>query len=120
LSTLPISIRTGCGPRKVAPAIVGPVITSWQPPPTGLVAIDQRQGPRAGVFTAPSTGDETWDTSLVGDDDAAGSRQEETFLSHTLPYLASGGVLIAILPIARMVHRRVCTLVTTCSGSTPR
>ena len=47
------------------------------------------------------------------DHDAAGRRQEETFLSHTLPYLAPGGVLIAILPIARMAHRRVCTLVTT-------
>ena len=47
------------------------------------------------------------------DDDAAGRRQEETFLSHTLPYLASGGVLIAILPIARMVHRRICALATT-------
>jgi Uncharacterised methyltransferase family (DUF6094) len=46
------------------------------------------------------------------DHDAAGSRQEETFLKHTLPYLAPGGVLIAILPIARLAHSRVCTLVT--------
>ncbi|NOT53009.1 MAG: hypothetical protein HOP18_00245, partial [Deltaproteobacteria bacterium] len=46
------------------------------------------------------------------DHDAAGSRQEETFLKHTLPYLAPGGVLIAILPIARAAQSRVCTLLT--------
>src|SRR5262245_13696870 len=38
------------------------------------------------------------------DDDAAGGRQEETFLKQTLPYLAPGGVLIGILPIARLTH----------------
>jgi predicted RNA methylase len=47
------------------------------------------------------------------DDDAAGSRQEETFLKHTLPYVAPGGVVIAILPIARLAHSRVCRLLTT-------
>jgi SAM-dependent methyltransferase len=47
------------------------------------------------------------------DDDASGSRQEETFLKQTLPYLAPGGVLIYLIPIARLAHPKVCTLLTT-------
>jgi hypothetical protein len=47
------------------------------------------------------------------DDDASGSRQEETFLKQTLPYLAAGGVLVCIIPIARLAHPKVCTLLTT-------
>src|SRR6266581_1314763 len=46
------------------------------------------------------------------DDDASGRRQEETFLKHTLSYLAPGGVLICIIPIAQLAHPRICTLLT--------
>lgn len=47
------------------------------------------------------------------DDDASGSRQEETFLKQSLPYLAAGGVLVCIIPMARLAHPKVCTLLTT-------
>src|SRR5262245_17279974 len=47
------------------------------------------------------------------DEDAGGSRQEETFLKHALPYLAPEGVLVYIVPIARLAHPKICTLLTT-------
>jgi hypothetical protein len=47
------------------------------------------------------------------DEDAGGSRQEETFLTHTLPHLAHEGVLVYIIPSARLAHPKICTLLTT-------
>ena len=47
------------------------------------------------------------------DEDGSGTRQEETFLAHTLPYLVAGGVLVYIIPIGRLAHPKICTLLTT-------
>jgi 16S rRNA G966 N2-methylase RsmD len=53
------------------------------------------------------------------DDDAAGRREEAAFLRHTLPWLAPRGVLVYLIPIQRLLHRQILTLLTTwCSDLT--
>src|SRR4029453_10106522 len=47
------------------------------------------------------------------DDDAGGRREEEQFLKQTLPYLAPTGVLVYLIPLRRVAHPRICTLLTT-------
>lgn len=47
------------------------------------------------------------------DDDAGGRREEEQFLKQTLPYLAPTGILVYLIPLSRLVHPRICTLLTT-------
>ena len=53
------------------------------------------------------------------DDDAAGRREEAAFLRQTLPWLAPRGVLIYLIPVQRLLHRQIATLLTTwCSDLT--
>ncbi len=53
------------------------------------------------------------------DDDAAGRREEAAFLRHTLPWLAPRGVLVYLIPVQRLLHRQIVTLLTTwCSELT--
>ena len=47
------------------------------------------------------------------DDDAGGRREEEHFLKQTLPYLAPTGILLYLIPLSRLLHPRICTLLTT-------
>jgi hypothetical protein len=47
------------------------------------------------------------------DDDAGGRREEEHFLKQTLAYLAPKGVLVYLIPLSRLAHPRICTLLTT-------
>lgn len=47
------------------------------------------------------------------DDDAAGRREEAAFLRHTLPWLAPRGVLVYLIPVKRLVHRQIVTVLTT-------
>jgi SAM-dependent methyltransferase len=47
------------------------------------------------------------------DDDAGGRREEEQFLKQTLPYLAPSGILVYLIPLSRLVHPRICALLTT-------
>jgi len=47
------------------------------------------------------------------DDDAGGRREEEQFLKQSLPYLAPTGVLVYLIPLRRVAHPRICTLLTT-------
>lgn len=47
------------------------------------------------------------------DDDAGGRREEEQFLKQTLPYLAPTGILVYLIPLSRLAHPRICTLLTT-------
>ena len=47
------------------------------------------------------------------DDDAGGRREEEHFLKQTLAYLAPKGILVYLIPLSRLAHPRICTLLTT-------
>ena len=47
------------------------------------------------------------------DDDASGRREEEHFLKQTLAYLAPKGILVYLIPLSRLAHPRICTLLTT-------
>lgn len=47
------------------------------------------------------------------DDDAAGHREESAFLRQTLPWLAPRGVLLFLIPVQRLLHRQIATLLTT-------
>jgi hypothetical protein len=46
------------------------------------------------------------------DEDASGGRQELSFLKHTLPYLVTGGILIYIIPLVRLLDPKICSLLT--------
>jgi 16S rRNA G966 N2-methylase RsmD len=50
------------------------------------------------------------------DDDAAGRREEAAFLRQTLPWLAPRGVLAYLIPVHRLLHRQIATLLTTWCG----
>jgi hypothetical protein len=53
------------------------------------------------------------------DDDAAGRREEAAFLRQALPWLAPRGVLVYLIPVQRLLHREIATLLTTwCSDLT--
>ena len=53
------------------------------------------------------------------DDDATGRREEAAFLRYTLPWLAARGVLVYLIPVQRLLHRQIVTLLTTwCSDLT--
>jgi len=47
------------------------------------------------------------------DDDAAGRREEAAFLRQTLPWLAPRGLLVYLIPVQRLLHRQIATLLTT-------